>query len=143
MSGSGIARRLGQVYTPMTRTTVAMGASVSRLRPVLVVRVDGSVGLRMGMPSSTPGLIVVPECPRCIDVDTSARHHHRSWRIQTSFGYLVGDLSSRPRTEALAAAAALGQLDVRWDDPRVLMAPLRTRAVVNEVLACWRICRAA
>jgi hypothetical protein len=111
--------------------------------PVLIVRSDGSVGVRMGR-TTTPGLFVVADCPACAEPAAAARHLHRRWRMQTIFGYLVGDLSLTRRRDAHAAAAALRALALDWTDAGLAVGhDAEARAVVGEVLARWGLTHAA
>jgi hypothetical protein len=112
--------------------------------PVPVVRSDGSVGVRMGERTTIPGLIVVADCPACAEPAAGARHQHRRWRVQTIFGYLVGDLSLTRRRDAHAAAAALGTLALDWTDAGLAVDhDAETQPLVGEVLARWGLTRAA
>src|SRR5437016_367404 len=61
-----------------------MGGGQPCTVPVLVVRSDGSVGVRMGEATTkTPGLFVVADCPVCAQPAGTARHMHRRRRVQT------------------------------------------------------------
>jgi hypothetical protein len=120
-----------------------MGAQASTV-PVLVVRSDGSVGVRMAERTTIPGLFVVADCPACAERAAAARHLHRRWRVQTIFGYLVGDLSLTRRRDAHAAAAALGTLALDWTDAGLAVDHnTKAQAMVGEVLARWGLTRAA
>jgi hypothetical protein len=111
--------------------------------PVVVVRSDGSVGLRVGEATTTPGLFVVADCPACTEPADAARHAHRRWRVQTIFGYLVGDLSLTSAREAHAAAAALGDLQLDWTDARLALDhEAEARVSAEAVLSRWGLTRA-
>jgi hypothetical protein len=111
--------------------------------PVVVVRSDGSVGLRIGEATTTPGLFVVADCPACAEPAIAARHMHRCWRVQTIFGYLVGDLSLTSGRDARAAAAALGDLEVDWTDARLAVDhEVEARVSAEAVLSRWGLTRA-
>jgi hypothetical protein len=119
-----------------------MGVLTHRV-PVLVVRSDASVGLRMGEPTRTPGLFVVADCLACARPDTAAGHVHRRWRVQTVFGYLVGDLSLTSRQDAHAAAAALGALELDWTDARLAVDhPPESTTAAQAVLSRFGLARA-
>jgi hypothetical protein len=109
----------------------------------MVVRTDGSVALRRGELTATSGLVIVAECALC-DHRASGRHVHRRWRMRTTSGYLVGDMSLPSRTEAQAAAVALGELPIDWQDPvlAVQFDP-EQRSVALATLARWGLARAA
>jgi hypothetical protein len=62
-----------------------MGGVQTCTVPVMLVRPDGSVGLRMGEATTTPGLFVVADCPACAEPAAAARHVHRRWRVPTIF----------------------------------------------------------
>lgn len=112
--------------------------------PVLVVRSDGSVGVRQGEQTSTRGLLVVADCPACVQPATVERHVHRRWQLQTTFGYLVGDLGLTSRQDAHAAAAALGSLPIDWNDPALAIGPdASIRRAALTVLARWGLARVA
>jgi hypothetical protein len=97
----------------------------------------------MGLATATRGLVAVPDCQRCKAGRSTGRHDHRKWRIQTTSGYLVGDLGAA-RAEALSAAAALGRLKIDWADPRLATTVSdRIRQIVSATLARWGISRAA
>jgi hypothetical protein len=120
-----------------------MGARASTV-PVLVVRSDGSLGVRMGERTTIPGLFVVVDCPACAEPVAAARHQHRRWRVQTIFAYLVGDLSLTRRRDAHAAAAALGALALDWTDARLAVDhDAEAQALGREALARWGLTRAA
>lgn len=110
--------------------------------PVLAVSSDGSVGVRMAERTPIPGLFVVADCLACGEPAAAARHLHRRWRVQTIFGYLLGDLSLTSRRDAHAAAAALGTLALDWTGLAVDH-DAEARAVVGEMLARWGLTRAA
>jgi hypothetical protein len=118
------------------------GAQACRV-PVVVVRSDGSVGLRVGEATATPGLFVVADCPACAKPAAAAGHTHCRWRVQTIFGYLVGDLSLTSRRDAHAAAAALGDLEVDWTDARLAVDhDVEARVSAEAVLSRWGLTRA-
>ncbi len=81
----------------------------------MVVRSDGSVGVRMGE-TRTPGLLVVANRSACACPGGTGAHLHRRWRLQTAFGYLVGDLGLTIRRDAMAVGAALGAVRVDWTE---------------------------
>ena len=112
-------------------------------RAVLVVARDGSVSLRMGELSPTSGLVVVADCPACRDAPRGGHDHHW-WRIQTTFGYLVGEFGLPSRAEAHAAAAALGGLPIDWTDPALATTFDRNvHGSARSLLARWGLVRAA
>jgi hypothetical protein len=112
--------------------------------PVLVVRSDGPVGVRMAERTAIPGLFVVVDCPACAEPVAAARHLRRRWRVQTIFGYLVGDLSLTTRRDAHAAASALGTLSLDWTDAGLAVDHnIEGQAMVRGVLARWGLTRAA
>jgi hypothetical protein len=105
---------------------------------VMVVRSDGSVGLRLGERTRTPGLFVVADCPACAWPGDTGEHVHRRWRLQTTFGYLVGELSLTSRREAMAAASALGALSLDWTDARLALDhDEEARTTVATLLSRW------
>ncbi len=83
---------------------------------VIVLRSDGTVGMRMGDQTATPGLFVVADCPACTQPADTDKHVHRRWRLETTFGYLVGDLGLTSRRDAMAVRAALGAVRVDWTE---------------------------
>ncbi len=112
--------------------------------PVMVVRIDGSVGLRLGEVTATSGLVVVADCSACISPAAGVRHQHHRWHVQTTFGYLVGDLALTTRSDAHAAAAALGRLPIDWTDPTLSVAAnSEARQLAISALARWGLTRAA
>lgn len=121
-----------------------MGSTPNVAVPVLVVCSDGSVRWRMGERTTTPGLVVVADCSACEGGgETTGRHSHRRWRVQTVGGYLVGDLSAGSR-EARAAAAALGGLAIDWRNPQLAVQPdPEVREAAVSVLTRWGLARAA
>jgi hypothetical protein len=117
-----------------------MGGVQTWTVPVMLVRPDGSVGLRMGEATTTPGLFVVADSPACSERAGAARHMHRRWRVPTIFGYLVGDLSLTSRRDAHAAAAAPGDLEVDWTDAHAHLAgdhEAEARLSAEAVLSRW------
>jgi hypothetical protein len=111
--------------------------------PMLVVRSDGSVGLRMGEATKTPGLFVVADCQACAQPPAAAEHVHRRWRVQTVFGYLVGDLGLTSWQDAHAAAASLGELELDWTDARLAVDQrAESIAAAQAVLSRWGLARA-
>lgn len=112
--------------------------------PVLVVRVDGSVGWRYAEPTTTRGLVVVADCKACDGTGDARRHVHRRWRIQTTSGFLVGDLSLPSRADAQAAARALGELAIDWRNPAITLdIDPESRAAALAVVARWGLAHAA
>jgi hypothetical protein len=110
---------------------------------VMIVRSDGSVACRRGELTATAGLIVVAEWASC-ESGEATRHVHRRWRIQTTSGYLVGDMSLSSRIDAHDAAAALGGLQIEWNDPALaLWFEPKVRSAALVVLARWGLTRAA
>jgi hypothetical protein len=88
-------------------------------------------------------LFVVADCLACARPDTAARHVHRRWRVQTVFGYLVGDLGLTSRRDAHAAAAALGALELDWTDARLAVDhPPESTTAAKAVLSRWGLVRA-
>jgi hypothetical protein len=79
---------------------------------VMVVRSDGSVGVRIGDRTRSPGLFVVADCSAGAWSGDTGEHVHPRWRLQTAFGYLIGDLGLTCRRDAMAVRAALGAIQV-------------------------------
>jgi hypothetical protein len=97
----------------------------------------------MAEQTTTPGLFVVADCPACAEPGAATRHAHRRWRVQTIFGYLVGDLSLTILQDAHAVAAALGALELDWTDARLAVdhdGDARTAA--HAVPSRWGLSRA-
>lgn len=88
-----------------------MGTARQSWTPVLVVRAGGMVTWRLGESTATNGLVTIAECAACKG-GAAERHLHRRWRIQTTSGYLLGDLSLPRRGEVQAAASALGEVAI-------------------------------
>ena len=110
---------------------------------VMVVRTDGSVACRRGELTATAGLVIVADCAACEGSETT-RHVHRRWRIQTTSGYLVGDMGVSTRSDATGAAAALGAAMVDWKDPSLAVKfDPELRSAASAILARWGLTRAA
>ena len=110
---------------------------------VMVVRTGGSVACRRGERTATAGLVLVADCASC-EGGEATRHIHRRWRIQTSSGYLVGDMSLSSRNNAHGAAAALGALEVEWYDPELAVKfDPELRSAASAILTRWGLTRAA
>lgn len=117
---------------------------IHTLQPAMTVRTDGTVGLRLAETTPTAGLLIVADCGACRGTGVDHVHRHRRWRLQTQWGYLLGDLRVSRRGDALAAAERLGDLEVDWTDPLLVVradAALGERA--RQLLACHGLAAAA